>query len=278
MKRKSNPFQNKKFIGTTSLYQLPITRGKKEKEIIITPLGKTITTSLTQTHFDILQAIAIIYDKKNTNGELSFVFSPYKVLKFLGHEKKTNHEWLINKLNEIKKTDITINSKRKIKNEKVEINLSANIIDTIVVKKSGELKTPTKVFILFTQGFYRFILQDIRIFMKQEMVKAIIYLKHDFLKAIARYCLAHKTRNLTFENLLRDTGYQNVAKSLKSRIRKELLNHKDYFLKNFSIEIRKEGKKIIIYYNQNNSVAFDYTYLSNNEIQEKIQNLQKNEL
>lgn len=219
---------------------------------------------LTQTHRDLLEAIATI-GKRGTykDGIRQFyVFTPYDVLKFLGFSNYSGdaYKWLKEKLSEIR----SVNVELKYEDKYGKYKLIGGIIDQFgycKIKREKENPTTygeTYFGVVFSEAFSILSKQDIIVWAKPEITKAIVDMKYDFLKAVVRFCLTHEQVNMNFEDLLKHMGLK-IADRTKRKFKALLIAEQEYLKQHFGISVVKKGKEILIFYKKNpDAIALDY--------------------
>lgn len=257
-------WDNKERIFPSCTSRLPLFLKKTKEE---TPFGYiSISKPLSQTHRDILEAIAVVGERgirKNTNGQIAYVFSVSDVLKFMGQESGTkNHAWFKSKLKEMGMILL------EIKNEK--IYMVGHILDKFFYtdehKRQRNKNDKRKLFgndnlfmVVFSEEFSNLFRQDYVVWIKKETVKAIIDIKYDFVKALVRYCMTHEKVNMCFEGILKYMGYENEDRRIKHKLKKQLIEYSDYLSCHFGIYIKDKNGELYIFYEKNpNIVAIDY--------------------
>lgn len=106
--------------------------------------------------------------------------------------------------------------------------------------------------------FTHFVLNDYRLYLTVNVAKAITDLKHSFLKALVRFCITHEELNMKFDDILTCLGYSNIDKRHKSKLKKLLILHAEYLIKNFNIYIKVNNDIIIFYSKKPSQIAIDY--------------------
>lgn len=257
-------WDNKERIFPSCTSRLPLFLKKTKEE---TPFGYiSISKPLSQTHRDILEAIAVVGERgirKNTNGQIAYVFSVSDVLKFMGQESGTkNHAWFKSKLKEMGMILL------EIKNDK--IYMVGHIVDKFFYtdehKKRKNKNDKRKLFgngdlfmVVLSEEFSNLFRQDYVVWTKKETVKAIIDIKYDFVKALVRYCMTHEKVNMCFESILKYMGYENEDRRIRYKLKKQLIEYSDYLSCHFGIYIKDKNGELYIFYEKNpNIVAIDY--------------------
>jgi len=257
-------WDNKEKIFPSCTSRLPLFLKKTKEE---TPFGYvSISRPLSQTHRDILEAIAVVGERgirKNTNGQIAYLFNIRDVLKFLGQESGSkNHAWFKSKLKEM--ATILL----EIKNDK--LYMVGHILDkffyTDEYKRQRNPNDRRKFFgndnmfmVVLSEEFSNLFRQDYIVWTKKETVKAIIDIKYEFVKALVRYCMTHEKVNMNFETILKYMGYEDEDRKTKYKLKKQLIEFADYLSCHFGIYVKEKDGDLFIFYEKNpNIVAIDY--------------------
>lgn len=231
----------------------------KKKEIKTAFGSVKVSKPLSQTDRDILDAIAATGEHGNKNGQKAYCFDPVAVLAFLGHKKKDNHTWLKSTLEEMAQITMTIKT--------TNFEMIGHIIDYVLIDyREKEVPEYLKRFgkaynwlLVFSKEFTEIYEKDYIVWAKPETIKAIIDMKSEFLKTLVRFCLTHEQINMLFEDILIYTGYTDITRSYKKKLKKQLIDAKTYLKEHFGIDVIIKDKKIFIFYRKNrNIVALDY--------------------
>lgn len=269
--KKQNPFNQKRKLYPICTYRLPMFALFPEHahEEVISGSVK-MSKPLSQTHRDILDAIAAVGIRGKYKGDpyrVAILFSQSEVFKILGHKYKKNHKWLTEQLKEI--ANVSLEIKYKTKNYKYFA--VANIIDKIAYSEKLKREDHKKhwfgdgrlFMIVFSEDFTALFQNDYVIYAKQEVIKAIIDIKNQFVKSAVRYILTHEQVNLEFSQLLTHLGLQNTAERTKRKYKSELIAYADYLQQHFGITVKKKDNHIYIFYKKDKSkVAIDYNIAS----------------
>lgn len=269
-KKKKDRFDGKRKLYPRSMSRLPlfckVLSAKTKAGKIEIMKGQ----ELTQTHRDILEAIATV-GKRGTykDGIRQFyVFTIYDVLKFLGFSNYSGdaYKWLKEKLSEIRSVNVEI----KYEDKYGKYTLIGGIIDQFGNSKvKREKENPTtfgeKYFgVEFSEAFSKLSKQDIIVWAKPEITKAIVNMKYDFLKAMVRFCLTHEQINMNLGDLLKHMGLK-IADRTKRKFKALLIKEQEYLKQHFGISIVKKGKELFIFYKKNpEMIALDYQDPENN--------------
>lgn len=259
---KHRRYENKKKMYPRVTARLPLFLNVMSSETKNGKLEILKGQELTQTHRDILEAIAIAGKKANyQDGRACYVFTPYDVLKVMGHSDIKNHKWFIQKLAEIKSVNVKLSYEDKLR----KLYIVGGIIDMFgytKIKRNKKAKSSfgdTYFAVVFSDIFTKLLRQDIIVWTHPEITKHIIKLRYDFLKAVIRFCFTHEQINMSFDNLLKNMGiYNKIADRTKRKFR-QMLQMSQEELQKVGITITKKDGELYIFYRKNpNRVMLDY--------------------
>ncbi|WP_460181739.1 hypothetical protein [Thermodesulfovibrio sp. TK110] len=257
-KKQYNVFADKKRLMPKSIDRLAVFTKKQEHFTIYG--SYKLSKPLSQTDRDIFDAIAATGVHGEKDGQKAYLFDFSEVLRFLGHKNHANDTWLKEKLKSLAEIVLTI------KTERYEI--IGHIVSHVIVsykpknlpKNQSRFRQGYLALIVFSKEFSKLYEKDYIIWATPKIVKAIIDLPHDFLKAIVRFCLTHEEINMTLESILELIGYSGIQKRYYRKIRKTLIEYAEYFWENFAIKVVKNNSNgVIILYKKNSKlIAIDY--------------------
>lgn len=229
------------------------------KKLAIADLKIKGLEKITQTHRDILDAIALVGKRVPYRGDksrLAFRFLISEALRELGHNELHNHAWLVSKLEELVSTTL-----------RIEIQLPTRrgiIISAILQKvvrweerKDEDLK-PGECLAVCSEEFTALLLEDYLLYAKPEVIKAILNLKHEFLKLAVRYILTDKKVFKKAETLIREICPE-ADKRLTWKYKQLLETHANYLNQHFGIKLKQTSSGLLIEYQRDPKfIAIDY--------------------
>lgn len=263
-------------LATTTIHQcrggvfLPykeLPRSHSEATILITEnQWEKVTLKqgrLTQTHQNILESIIVNAEatRKLPDGKFAFLYSPAKVLRYMGITPK-NHSWLYDKLSDfITEIEIETDTFRKsgpllYEKEESKVPMPGRILPG---EKGGKrTKQPCYQLIVFHPFFSRLFDVDVAVHYR-ELLPAILKLKHAVTQAVVRFCLSHDRVNMAMIDIL--TALVAMNKNTPARTRrhviKQVRDEIEDLKKNFGIEIRRmENGQEGIFYQKHPKVWF----------------------
>lgn len=255
-------FQGKRRLLPRSVCRLPVFCSQNQTKTTYGTV-EVMSGNLTQTHRDILEAIAVVGKRgEYKDGTRTFyVFTPYEVLKFLGHRHLKHHKWLIQKLADMR----SVNIQFTYLTQRHQITMVGGILDYFAW--SSKLKRPKKrptafgenyFVIVFSEPFSSIFRQDMIIYTKPEVVKAIIQIPSDQVKALVRFVLSHEQLYMSLDDLLRHMGLI-LSDRTRRKLAKKLQDFSEYLLTHFGIRIVQKDQLFIVYKKNPDIVAIDYT-------------------
>lgn len=178
---------------------------------------------LTQLHRDILDIILFYGQNIEVKESIPIkTFSLYSIQKHLGRNKFRN-DWIIKKLEEIKRTVITLENKKT--DEVYEFNIVR------ASKRSNKLNT----YVLIIEELYLAFFENAISIDYKKLLDDILQLKHAATKAAVRFLITHKDgMQIKIDNLLEKVGVTGTDRNIR-KIRKEVVE-----------ELLKEGEKFNI--------------------------------
>lgn len=232
------------------------------KKLAIADLKIKGLEKITQTHRDILDAIALVGKRIPYHGDkkrLAFRFFVSDALRELGHNELHNHAWLVNKLKELARTTLEI-----------EVKLPTRrgiIISTILQKvayweeRKDENLEPGECLAVCSEEFTALLLEDYLLYAKPEVIRAILNLKHEFLKLAVRYILTHEKVFKKAETLIKEIC-PDADRRLTWKYKQLLETHADYLNQHFGIKLKQTPSDLLIEYKKDPKlIAIDYNLI-----------------
>jgi len=236
--------------------QLPI-RQNRDIEID-TPYGTVIFEKcrLTQIHRNILDCIFTYYHARhfNRDGSVAFLISLRQLQKRLGI-KATHHQWIMDKLKELKNSTMVIKSKGKTFGILTGVVRKARYSTVkITDNKLLNLNLNTESFyygIVFESEYMQIFREDINIH-SEKLTESIIKLKDAFLQAFVRFCLTHRQLNMQIYEVFKVIGIKGGERYLR-KLRQKLEGRKEEIEKEFGIKVENN----CVFYNQHTKIWFE---------------------
>lgn len=229
------------------------------KRLAIAGLKTKGLGKITQTHRDILDAIALVGKRVSYHGDkkrLAFRFFVSDALRELGHNKLHNHAWLVNKLKELVRTTLEIEVKLPTRRE-IIINTILQKVAYWKERKDEDLE-PGECLVVCSKEFTTLFLEDYLLYVEPEVIKAIFNLRHEFLKLAVRYILPHDEVFKKAKTLIKEIC-PNADKKLTWKYKQLLETHADYLNQHFGIKLKQTSSGLLIEYQRNlELVAIDY--------------------
>lgn len=207
---------------------------------------------LTQAHRNLLDCIFAYSEQlRFYENTLLALFNLQTIQKKLGIFP-TNHNWIKQKLADLKDTSIIIKTKKE------------TIYTSVVLKfKYSRIPIPeTKTYyfyVLFDNDYLRFFCEDIWMCYKS-ILKEILRIKSPVVQSLIRYMISHnRPHSVKLLTLLHSIGAigDNMSSKQKDRKIKEVLNYKTELQEKFKIYLSDSVKSSEII------VSFDNKYLNN---------------
>ncbi len=222
---------------------------------------------LTQTHYNIIDAI---FDnskltKSAPDGQILVAFSPYEVLAAIGHKHKTHHNWLDERLEDLRKVRVNIEiNGLKITGGIVRKHAKSLLDNEDAQRRGGFAETAKYWYVVFESEYSRFFLHDVKVHY-QALLTEIFRLKHGVTQALVRFCLSHDQVNMALDDVLlaigafakiRPENEDNpeeitIATPLRTqqRIRKSVKDEVEVLKRDFGIGIRQmaDGQEGVFY-------------------------------
>ena len=214
---------------------------------------------LTQTHQNILDAI--FKNSKLTkvapDGQILVMFSPYEILSDIEHKHKTNHKWLDDRLEDLRKTrvDIEING-APVTGGIVRKHAKSRMDNEEAQQRGGIAKNAKYWGVVFESEYSRFFLHDVKLHY-QALLPEIFRLKHGVTQAVVRFCLSHDQVNMALDDVLlaigafdclrpedeEEQGQVTIVTETRTqrKIRKKIRDEAEALKRDFGIEIGKMG-------------------------------------
>lgn len=214
---------------------------------------------LTQTHNNILDAI---FDKSKLkkvapDGQILVVFSPYEILCAVGHKYKTHHNWLDERLEDLRKVRVNteING-LKITGGIVRKHAKSLMDNEDAQRRGGFAENAKFWYVIFESEYSRFFLHDVKVHY-QALLPEIFRLKNGVTQAVVRFCLSHDQVNMALDDILLargafdrlmpedepEPGRITIVTPVRTQqqIRKDIRDEAVALKSDFGIEIRKMG-------------------------------------
>ncbi|MEM5800988.1 MAG: hypothetical protein QXD54_05460 [Candidatus Aenigmatarchaeota archaeon] len=217
---------------------------------------------ITQTHRDILDAIALVGKRIPYHGDkkrLAFRFFVSDALRELGHNELHNHAWLVNKLKELARTTLEI-----------EVKLPTRrgiIISTILQKvayweeRKDENLEPGECLAVCSEEFTVLLLEDYLLYAKPEVIRAILNLDHEFLKLAVRYILTQEKVFKKVGTLIKEIC-PDADRRLTWKYKQLLETHADFLNQHFGIKLKQTPSDLLIEYKKDPKlIAIDYNLI-----------------
>jgi len=202
-------------------------------------------TKLTQIHKDILD-ITFFYGKNYKKDNLfGKAITLYAIQKKLNYKKKNNHKWIINKLEELKRTNIQII--RKQDKAKLEFSiLRATIIDPI-----------EKQYAILIEELYLMFFESFISVNYKPLLDKVLNLENGTTKAIVRYLFTFKEHQINIDKLLKRIGV-NCGQRTFEKHRKATIEELKKYGNLFGIEVipAKFLKDYVIKYKKPAEIKF----------------------
>ena len=222
---------------------------------------------LTEIHQDILDAIIVNsrLTKISPDGRILVVFSPYQILKTIGHKQKNNHHWLDEKLDDMRKVrvDTELNGWRITSG--ILNDHAKSLIENEEARKRGGFAGDSKYwYIIIDNKYAKFFIHDMKLHY-QALLPEILSMKHAVTKKLVRFCLSHDRVNMTLDDILiaigafdrvkkedeEEPGQITIVTPLRTQrqIRKKVRDEAEALERDFGIEIRKmeDGREGVFY-------------------------------
>ena len=210
---------------------------------------------LTQTHQNILDSIIVNAEatRKLPDGKLAFLYSPAKVLRYMGITPK-HHSWLYDKLSDfITEIEIETDTFRKsgsLLYQKGESKVPIPRRSLPGKEKGDERTQPCYQLVVFHPFFSCLFDVDVAIHYRG-LLPAILKLKRAVTQAVVRFCLSHDRVNMALLDILTALGVMNKDTPARTRrhIIKQVRDEIEALEKDFGIELRKmaDGREGVFY-------------------------------
>ena len=214
----------------------------------------TVTGNINQTHQNIIDAIfaSAINIEKSPDGQIGIQFSPYRVLKKIGHNKPTNYKWLFDRLEELRIAQVLIVSADTSKGESsgiIRLHRWSKVPNLKARKGSGFNKESFLYGVVFERGFAKFFNIETNINYLRKL-DDIVSLSHGINQSLVRFCLSHNRLNMDLKEVLSSLGLDgDISKSNIKKIYRNINEEREYMKEKFSIEIKKAstGNNTVFY-------------------------------
>lgn len=262
-KSSKNHFDFKDFPTTTVSQSrlpifLPVKRVASQKESVNIEIsnswGKCTIRKcrLTQVHRNIIETIFNKHKQLyiDDNGEVSFLFNPYDIQKFLG--KAPDNRWFSQKLDELRETTIVVQSDKWKVHTGIILRHQYLTNDDYRDSNSTKFGQENPYMVTFSSEFMKLFSFDLNVYYNK-LLGELVLIKSSVTQAVIRFCLTHRSINIELVNLL-STIYAVRPDMSKRAIRYVFSEIQDNIetLKNFGITIR-DG---VVYYKQHDHVYF----------------------
>lgn len=271
-------------MARSGIFYPALRLSKKIKRVIPTSIENnwykiTFDQIMDQTDFNLISAIFTISRQQvpNADGSMAFFFSMYDLHKLLNIQSKNNHNWIKDKLMELRKINIVIKPKtgqgyrvtgiiRKFDylDPNVLANESKDIRDkfTISHDKRKLFGKNTLFYVTFESEFIRMVYSNINVYC-DKLMNEIFKIKSGTLQAIIKFLLTNKSIQISLDRLLHAIGIRTIDETEQvqgyiytsiqryKHIKSEVRNQKEMLKEKFGIEITDND---LVKYNQTSDV------------------------
>lgn len=246
----------------------------------------TFDQLMDQIDFNLISAIFTINRQQITNsdGSMTFFFSMYDLHKLLNIKSRNNHNWIKDKLMELRKINIIIKPKASQGRRLTGIIRKVDYLDpNILVNKSKDTKDKFTIshdkrklfgnnmlfYVTFESEFIRMVYSNTNIYCNKLMSK-IFKIKSGTIQAMVKFLLTNKSIQISLDKLLYTIGIRTIDETKQvpgyiytsaqryKHIKSEIRGQKEMLKKEFGIEIVGND---IIQYTQHKDVWYSHVKL-----------------
>lgn len=259
---------------TVSQWRLPLFKGVKRtdkkdinNQIILSFNHGTCMVKhaiLTQTHRNIIDAIFTVKEKKqfSNEGDLTVFFNPVKLFKLLGINSKHHHEWLKEKLDEMRIPILMIHAPHMQRKVHSVIASEHGYPDELgfpnydaFVREKWKFNEGMLYAIRFTRSYMRLFFIDLPMELNYDIIKKIISYESGILQAFIRFCLTHRKLKTGLDLILRSINVitENTSRQCGKNIKHKIMNKAKQLDEDFGIKIENG----IVSYSQHSGIFID---------------------